>query len=696
MPGCLLLTMLHAGAVTAELPETVVLHSFDAPDSAAGLVLHDVAVERVEHGGGGALRVDFAQVDWPNVWFPGPEGGWDWSAHAGLAVDVTNPGETAVEVAIRVDNEGADGAVNCNQQSWTVPPGETSTCALTFTVATARFDYPLWGMRGTPASGPRTLDPTKVVAFQVFLPRPAAPRRLILDNVRLFGHGAQPVTATSRWFVDRFGQYAWADWPGKLHDEADWPVRLAAEEADLAARPVLPGRDEYGGWADGPQLEATGWFRVEQVDGRWWLVTPSGHLFFSAGMDCVRVTNQTIISARDGWFEWLPERGGEHDEQFGRFNGLHQAIRNPPVTQGDTFNFTGANLRRKYGPEWRDRARDMAHRRLVSWGFNTIANWSEESMKEGSPVPFVATAHIGGNHARVSDGVDYWGQMHDPFDPRFAEDARAAVRGQAERYADEPMCLGIFVDNELAWGGEMSLGLAAGSLNAPAEQPARQAAVEFLRERYATVAELSAAWGSEYADWDAVRAPVLEVNATCRADLQEFVYRFARRYFETVRDAVRELMPNHLYLGCRFAWSNRQAIRAASEICDVVSFNIYQPRVDRARWGFANELGRPVIIGEFHFGALDRGMFHTGLVRAADQDERARMYLDYLRSVADLPAFVGCHWFQYLDQPITGRVQDGENYNIGFVTIVDEPAAEMVAAARQVHAELYARHAAAE
>ena len=88
-------------------------------------------------------------------------------------------------------------------------------------------------------------------------------------------------------------------------------------------------------------------------------------------------------------------------------------------------------------------------------------------------------------------------------------------------------------------------------------------------------------------------------------------------------------------------------------------------------------------------------MFHTGLVAAPSQAARAALYKDYVRSVADHPAFVGAHWFKYTDQPLTGRTHDGENYNIGFVTVTDTPYPEMVAAARIVHAEVYQRRAAA-
>ena len=38
---------------------------------------------------------------------------------------------------------------------------------------------------------------------------------------------------------------------------------------------------------------------------------------------------------------------------------------------------------------------------------------------------------------------------------------------------------------------------------------------------------------------------------------------------------------------------------------------------------------------------------------------------------------IGTHWFQWLDQPATGR-NDGENYNIGFVDVTDQPYAELV------------------
>ena len=138
----------------------------------------------------------------------------------------------------------------------------------------------------------------------------------------------------------------------------------------------------------------------------------------------------------------------------------------------------------------------------------------------------------------------------------------------------------------------------------------------------------------------------------------------------------------------RLAARATEIVNVAAEYCDVVSFNIYTRSPDTNAWAFTRTLQKPCLIGEFHFGALDRGMFHPGLVKARDQTDRGRAFQEYVHNVLTLPAFVGCHWFQYDDEPLTGRF-DGENYNIGFVSGVDAPYWEIIAAARQTNEGVY-------
>jgi beta-galactosidase GanA len=232
----------------------------------------------------------------------------------------------------------------------------------------------------------------------------------------------------------------------------------------------------------------------------------------------------------------------------------------------------------------------------------------------------------------------------------------------------------------------VSLALAA--LASPADQPAKSAFVADLKAKYNFIGALNAAWGTSHTSWDDFAAStVLPSRDQAATDLKAFYTRTAETYFRVVRDAIKESAPHQLYLGCRFAWANPRAAAAAAKYCDVVSYNLYQRSIATFIAEGAGDV--PLIIGEFHFGALDRGMFHTGLVPVADQADRAKAYSDYVRGALRHPQFVGTHWFQYQDQPTTGRVLDEENYQIGFVDIADTPYREMVESSRTIGLEMY-------
>jgi hypothetical protein len=124
---------------------------------------------------------------------------------------------------------------------------------------------------------------------------------------------------------------------------------------------------------------------------------------------------------------------------------------------------------------------------------------------------------------------------------------------------------------------------------------------------------------------------------------------------------------------------------------DVFSLNIYSYAPTQAKLNKIYSLvHKPILIGEFHIGAADRGMAE-GLVLTMNQTERAAGYRYYVEQCAANPAIVGAHWFQWLDEPVTGR-NDGENYNIGFVDVTDQPYPEMVAAAKLTHTRLLGIH----
>ncbi len=59
----------------------------------------------------------------------------------------------------------------------------------------------------------------------------------------------------------------------------------------------------------------------------------------------------------------------------------------------------------------------------------------------------------------IEGSTGYWGKFPDPFDPSFRQVASSPDgRRTQHKSADDPWCIGYFVDNELAWGDEVVAG----------------------------------------------------------------------------------------------------------------------------------------------------------------------------------------------------------------------------------------------
>lgn len=660
-----------------------------------------IATNATVSGNPSPLNVTFKpDADWPNIKFNAPQGtAWDWSGDAAIVFDIQNPTSKDVDFYVQVDDVAADGSRHTAKGQQTAPAHTTT-----------RFYFQLMkgygsdrtGMRWPPAlpeaSGAVGLNPSgalddsHIVSLQVFRAKSREPATLILQSIDLI---PRPSSYGLAGIIDKYGQYTGADWPGKIHSDADFAAQLAAEVEDNRSHRGPLGRDKWGGWADGPKLNATGFFRTQQLDGRWWLVDPDGRLFLSVGVTCVRLGDPTVVEKRESMFTWLPAGADRLASNY------VPTTYNPiagPLYSGKSFNFYGANAQRKYGASPTAAWSDMSTSRLESWGFNTIANWSDDAFVGRDKIPYVIPIGIRNVFARAPAGHDYWGPMPDPFDPAFAAEVDHQVAYRTGQVKSDPWCIGFFLQNELSWGGGDSdrrhYGLAYGALAASETSPEKMAFIASLKSKYASIDRLNAAWGTSFADWSALNAsyaaPAPLPNDAMRVDFSAFLTAFAEKYFGVVAATIRRYDTNHLYLGCRFADFSPEAVAVAAKYADVISFNIYS--WNKQRYAFAETLGKPIIIGEFHFGAVDRGMFGGGLMPVRNQEERASRYADYVKTVLSEPAFVGCHWFQYTDDPTTGRSGDGENFNIGFVSITDTPYPELIAAARNVNSRVYDIH----
>lgn len=672
-----------------------VVNAFGTAHDLASAIPYDVQMSLIgdPHG----VKLVFGTTEWPHVVFKARPS-WDWSAGEALLMDVTNPGASALSFYVHIDDSisaaGGEHFLNC---AASIPPGKTETFAIKLAAPVKNT----FGMRALPpmayqyvamATGSASpVNMSHVVAYQIFLHQPSSPTTLILDNVRL----APGLASRTKGIVDQFGQYTAQDWPGKLHDAAELKADIATEATDLKLHPAMSGRDRFGGWALGPKIDATGFFHTAKYKDKWTLVDPDGHLFFSLGMDCVGIDEPTVISGRETMFSWLPN---DHDPLHQFLSTTYETVPNTTWVlthmTGDAMTFYDANLWRKFGAAYQKRRNAEALARLSSWGFNTVGNWSDKGLYGNGAVPYVATLNSTGHHATIPTGK-FWG-IGDPYDPQFAKVVESNIGPTADKLRSDPWCLGYFVDNEMPWGyvkvPTTRFAIAYGALSLEASScPAKQAFLAKLHLKYVQIEALNTAWQTHYATWDAMNSSLTlpdDPPPGMRSDLSAFLFDEARQYFNIVRDTIHRHDPNHLYLGCRFASSTPECVAASQAVCDVTSFNIYNTGIAS---DFLKTADRPCIVGEFSFGALDRGMFSGGLVPEANENGRAQAFASFVVSVLDNPVFVGCHWFQYIDDPLTGRALDGENMNMGFVSVADRPYGELVGRARQTASVMYER-----
>jgi hypothetical protein len=223
----------------------------------------------------------------------------------------------------------------------------------------------------------------------------------------------------------------------------------------------------------------------------------------------------------------------------------------------------------------------------------------------------------------------------------------------------------------------------------------RRAVLARLREKYPAIAQLNRAWGTDLPEWETLESRGCRLDekqrAAAGADFRALLGFIAERYFSTCRAAMDAAMPGCLYLGPRMNVFTLEVVEQAARHCDVVSFNVYAPSPSaggKEALLLAKRLDFPMLVGEYHFNALDSGLFGRRPVAVETQEERAAGFTGYLRDALAHPNCVGTHWFQYADQPVTGR-PDGENFNIGFVTVTDTPYPLLRAAARETGRKLY-------
>lgn len=250
---------------------------------------------------------------------------------------------------------------------------------------TDSFWMSVWGPFG---------DLTNVEAISVVMEYPINKPMLEIRSLELSEQDPGSDFLEKKPVLDEFGQWAHADWPRKIHSREQLEKELAEEKKNLSTGDF--NYCEFGGYSN-TKAKATGFFRVEQIDGKWWLVDPHGHLFLSTGSNGMR------------------SGGGGH-----RSRGFNQVI---------------------------EEDENLLSRRMDAWGLNTVGNWSRVGQNQQKA--YVTTFR------GPRGGLSYLG-MPDVYSEEFVSGVESAAAQQCTPRRNDPWLIGYFMGNEPPWAGRES------------------------------------------------------------------------------------------------------------------------------------------------------------------------------------------------------------------------------------------------
>ena len=447
------------------------------------------------------------------------------------------------------------------------------------------------------------------------------------------------------------------DFSGRV-ENVEWSVEDEVPDKTRefpAYRPVGPETGIRG--------TATGFFHTEKIDGCDWAIDPLGRATVLAGTDWCNP--QGTMCEKLGY------------RPYGRWVKQHYASTD----------------------EWAAETTE----RLGSWGFTVLPCGGDPSLFYRNLAWMNAADRVYFSHRMCRGDPDWRICEYRPapctaFPNVFHPDFEAAcdwwARQRCAPYKDDPWLVGYFIDNELAWWGNVSANKATGLWDAVAKKPdthpAKKAMLAYLK------AQFPAAGGGDL------------IGQASPADKLGFLRLAAERYFAATTAAIRRADPNHMVMGCRFAGGpngvHPVVMEVAGKYCDVVSFNHYPwadldrdvvfdsrekqvPVADLYREAH-DRAGKPFFQTEWSFPALDTGRpcYHGAGQRFYTQAERVQACELYARTLLSLPFFAGYSFFRWVDLPALGiRSTFPEDSNYGLVNEENVPYEGLVSMFTRVH-----------
>ena len=498
--------------------------------------------------------------------------------------------------------------------------------------------------------------------------------------------------------VDELGQWIQKEWNTKTHNEAELIVNLKNEyERALKDNEFPKDWSRYGGWLK-KQFEPKRFFYTIKDKGRWWLVDPDGYAFISNGI-CYgsRMGVHGFVDGMENIFRWLPDKEDpKWKDAWTTADQIAEFVKRNTAEAGKNrymFNFARANMIRAFGPDkWWDAWVTINAARIKRWGFNTLGigvnNYFDEKVHDylaKAEIPFVWTL----KEFPLTENTIFR-DFPDVFSEEYAGNSAIFAEKQLGPFVGNPWMIGYFVTNEPEWMFQLSTNLVERVFAHPEKLASKTALINFLKIKYSNIKTLNKAWNQNFNSFDSLYIPFSEGNTfspQAEMDFKQMRELLLEKYNSVPAAALKKVDPHHLNLGMRLTHIAPEEL-AGTDSIDVISFNRYRRSAVDCFEIIGSTVNKPAVIGEWHVGGGDKGLFSWGLLGSPNQNIRGKACSYYLENAVAMPCCVGLHYFEYNDQPLLGRF-DGECMQHGMIDICNRAYEDFVVWMRGSAEKLY-------
>ena len=371
------------------------------------------------------------------------------------------------------------------------------------------------------------------------------------------------------------------------------PTRTLVSIKDYNKVTESPKVNKYGSFIDEGRYNATGFFRTELIDGRWWIIDPEGYKYIYNGIAYVVYNHST--------------KTDKFEAKYGDIKGWASAI--PDELR--SYGFNGCGTTSQYQILLDDITPDTIPLPQLVREFSFALGYSKDYLETN---------------------------MLDVFDPDFETYADALAKKYIAPYKDNPYILGWCTDNEPIAADNMLIAYLTCDPTIKGNEYSYYTAWEWLKSRHGD--------GATTAD----------ITDKDRNDWVEFVYdRYMRVCFDAIRkyDANHMIMGPKLdkpHQGSFRGLQNYVDVVLYDYYGNAWTADM--PQVDQwYRW-----VGKPLINAEWYVKGMDACTSESELTNQAGvgwtvetQKERGDYYQSFVLSMLESKVFVGWHWYRYMD-----------------------------------------------